>query len=253
MTGPTPATRGPARATDPDRRRPAEPPDHHGGVGASSTCPAMSVIVRGLDAWSPERAGGDRGAPAARRGAAALLGSQVRALRTAPWDPQDNDDPYTHRRARHPVPPVAALPALPPAGPARPAGQFELVHRYGRRPTWPSGCTRTASGRPRSATADKRAVPPGPLRRRLRRRAPRRVPLRRLRAPRSATEPCPGAAADDARRWQHPRPAGHRPLRGCCATRNISAAAGTRRRGRPAALPRPPPAPATLRAVRPSR
>ena len=36
-------------------------------------------------------------------------------------------------------------------GPLDPPGQFELIHRHGRRPTWPSSCTRTAHGRPRPA------------------------------------------------------------------------------------------------------
>jgi hypothetical protein len=73
----------------------------------------MSVIVRGLDAWNPERQDAieePRLLDAVRR----VLGPQVRALRHAPWDPAEKDDPYT--RVGVPVTPfpVDALAALLP-------------------------------------------------------------------------------------------------------------------------------------------
>jgi hypothetical protein len=94
----------------------------------------MSVIVRGLDAWNPERQETieePRLLDAVRR----VLGRQVRALRHAPWDPADKDDPYT--RVGAPVTPFPRWMRCPRCyrlGPLDPPGQFELIHRYGRRP-----------------------------------------------------------------------------------------------------------------------
>jgi hypothetical protein len=104
------------------------------GVGAIADLPSMSVIVRGLDAWNPERQEAieePRLLEAVRR----VLGPQVRALRHAPWDPAESDDPYT--RVGVPVTPFprwVRCPRCHRLGPLDPPGQFELVHRWGRRP-----------------------------------------------------------------------------------------------------------------------
>lgn len=104
------------------------------GVGAVTDLPAMSVVVRGLDAWSPEKQDAidePRLLEEVRR----VLGPQVRALRTAPWDPQEADDPWS--RVGVPVSPFprwVRCPRCHRLGPLDPPGQFELVHRWGRRP-----------------------------------------------------------------------------------------------------------------------
>lgn len=54
------------------------------GVGAVVDLPSMSVIVRGLDAWSPERQEVIT-EPRLLDEVQRVLGSQVRALRHAPW------------------------------------------------------------------------------------------------------------------------------------------------------------------------
>lgn len=85
-----------ARHTDPTVIGQARP-SHlvtTGGVGSIVDLPAMSVIVRGIDAWSPERAEvitETRSLSQVQR----VLGAQVRAFRTAPWDPAAPDDPWT--------------------------------------------------------------------------------------------------------------------------------------------------------------
>lgn len=104
------------------------------GVGAVMDLPSMSVIVRGLDAWSPERAGVIV-EPRLLAEVQRVLGPQVRALRKAPWDPADVDDPWT--RTGVPVAPFPRWVRCPRCyrlGPLDPPGQFSLVHRYGRRP-----------------------------------------------------------------------------------------------------------------------
>ena len=105
-----------------------------GGVGSIIDLPAMTVIVRGLDAWSPERAEvivEPRLLDQVRRN----LGSQVRAMRRAPSDPAAADDPWT--KVGVPVSPFPRWVRCPRCfrlGPLDPPGQFELVHRWGRRP-----------------------------------------------------------------------------------------------------------------------
>jgi hypothetical protein len=104
------------------------------GIGAIADLPSMSVIVRGLDAWNPEQQDTitePRLLDAVRR----VLGSQVRVLRHAPWDPKESDDPFT--RVGVPVAPFPRWVRCPRCfrlGPLDPPGQFELVHRWGRRP-----------------------------------------------------------------------------------------------------------------------
>jgi hypothetical protein len=104
------------------------------GVGATVDLPSMSVIVRGLDAWNPEHqdpVDEPRLLDAVQR----VLGPQVRALRHAPWDPHASDDPLT--RTGVPVTPFPRWVRCPRCyrlGPLDPPGQFELIHRWGRRP-----------------------------------------------------------------------------------------------------------------------
>lgn len=104
------------------------------GVGAIVDLPSISVIVRGLDAWNPEHQDPveePRLLDTVRR----VLGPQVRALRHAPWDPAESDDPFT--RVGVPVTPFPRWVRCPRCyrlGPLDPPGQFELVHRWGRRP-----------------------------------------------------------------------------------------------------------------------
>ncbi len=104
------------------------------GVGSVIDLPSMSVIVRGLDAWSPERQD-TIDEPRLLARIREVLGDQVRALRSAPWDPAERDDPWS--RTGVPVTPFprwVRCPRCHRLGPLDPPGQFELVHRFGRRP-----------------------------------------------------------------------------------------------------------------------
>ncbi len=105
-----------------------------GGVGSVVDLPGMSVVVRGTDTWGLERAE-VVDEPRLLEKVRQALGPQVKALRTAPWDPQDSDDPWT--RTGVPVSPFPRWLRCPRCfrlGPLDPPGQFELVHRSGRRP-----------------------------------------------------------------------------------------------------------------------
>ena len=104
------------------------------GIGAVADLPAMSVIVRGLDAWAAERQE-QVDEPRLLEEVRRVLGPQVRALRSAPWDPAESEDPYT--RVGVPVTPFprwVRCPRCNRLGPLDPPGQFALVHRYGKRP-----------------------------------------------------------------------------------------------------------------------
>ena len=104
------------------------------GVGATIDLPSMSVIVRGLDAWSPERSATVT-EPRLLESVRRLLGQQVRVLRALPSDPSAIDDPWA--RTGVPVTPFPRWVRCPRCfrlGPLDPPGQFELVHRWGRRP-----------------------------------------------------------------------------------------------------------------------
>jgi len=104
------------------------------GVGATVDLPSMSVVVRGLDAWDPERAAAIT-EPRLLESVRRLLGQQVRVLRAVPSDPSALDDPWA--RAGVPVTPFPRWVRCPRCfrlGPLDPPGQFELVHRWGRRP-----------------------------------------------------------------------------------------------------------------------
>ena len=121
------------------------------GVGAVVDLPAMSVVVRSIDAWSPERQEAIH-EPRLLQEVQRVLGPQVRALRKAPWDPNETDDPYS--RVGVPVTPFPGWVRCPRChrlGPLDPPGQFELIHRFGRRPDlakWVHAhCQRQASTR----------------------------------------------------------------------------------------------------------
>ena len=125
-----------ARRSDPTRIGQVRP-SHlvtTSGVGAVVDLPAMSVVVRGLDAWSAERQEmilEPRLLEEVRR----VVGDSVRTLRSAPWDPQATDDPWT--RVGVPVTPFPGWVRCPRCfrlGPLHGSQQFTLVHRYGRRP-----------------------------------------------------------------------------------------------------------------------
>ncbi|OJF10750.1 DUF1998 domain-containing protein [Couchioplanes caeruleus] len=104
------------------------------GIGSIVDLPTMSVVVRGIDTWGLERAEAidePRLLEEVRR----VIGPQVRTLRSAPWDPQDSDDPWT--RTGVPVSPFPGwlrCPRCHRLGPLNPPGQFELIHRSGKRP-----------------------------------------------------------------------------------------------------------------------
>lgn len=125
-----------ARRSDPTRIGQVRP-SHlvtTSGVGAVVDLPAMSVVVRGLDSWSAERQDvilEPRLLEEVRR----VVGDSVRTLRSAPWDPQATDDPWT--RVGVPVTPFPGWVRCPRCfrlGPLHGSQQFTLVHRYGRRP-----------------------------------------------------------------------------------------------------------------------
>jgi hypothetical protein len=103
------------------------------GVGATVDLPAMSVVVRGLDAWNPEHQDTvvePRLLDMVRR----ALGNQVRSLKHAPWDPKTQDEPYT--RVGVPVSPFPGWLRCPSCFRLGPIdnSQFVLIHNYGRRP-----------------------------------------------------------------------------------------------------------------------
>lgn len=105
-----------------------------GGVGSVVDLPGMSVVVRSTDSWGLERAEAiDE--PRLLEKVRATLGPQVRALRMPPWDPQDSEDPWTRTGVPvSPFPRWLRCPRCHRLGPLDPPGQFDLVHRSGRRP-----------------------------------------------------------------------------------------------------------------------
>lgn len=103
------------------------------GVGAVADLPAMSVVVRGLDVWPPEQQDvidEPRLLAEVRR----VLGPQVRSLKSAPWDPDADSDPWTSTGVPvAPFPRWVRCPACFRLG-ALDGTDFALVHRFGRRP-----------------------------------------------------------------------------------------------------------------------
>lgn len=126
------------------------------GVGAVADLPSMSVIVRGLDVWNPERQeliDEPRLLEEVRR----TLGAQVRALRSVPWDPDADDDPWT--RTGVPVTPFprwVRCPACFRLGVVD-GSEFKLVHRFGRRPDLAKFVHATCPKQTRRRDANRRA------------------------------------------------------------------------------------------------
>lgn len=130
------------------------------GVGAISDLPSMSVIALGLDSWSPERQE-VIDEPRLLDEVRSVLGHQVKSLRTAPWDPQEADDPWS--RVGVPVSPFprwVRCPVCHRLGPLDPPGQFQLVHRWGRRPDLAKYVHAHCSKQHRKADRNKRACIP---------------------------------------------------------------------------------------------
>lgn len=104
------------------------------GVGATIDLPSISVMVRGLDTWNPEHQE-LIDEPRLLEAVRDALGPQVRALKHAPWEQGAEKDGWTRTGV-----PVAAFPhwvrcpVCYRLGAIDPPGQFELMHRYGRRP-----------------------------------------------------------------------------------------------------------------------
>lgn len=151
--------RGPATPTRIGQARPSHLVST-AGVGAVTDLPSMSVVVRGLDAWSPERQEAidePRLLDHVRR----IVGDQVRVLRSAPWDPTEADDPWT--RVGVPVTPFprwVRCPACHRLGPLDPPGQFDLIHRFGRRPDLAKFVHAHCTRQTRRADRNKRACVP---------------------------------------------------------------------------------------------
>lgn len=126
------------------------------GVGATIDLPSMSVMVRGLHAWNPEHQEliEEPRLLDAVRGA---LGPQVRALKHAPWEQGADKDGWTRTGvSAAPFPRWVRCPVCHRLGPIG-QGQFELIHRYGRRPDLAkyvhAQCAKQASKRMQNRTA----------------------------------------------------------------------------------------------------
>jgi hypothetical protein len=126
-------TGGPARAVT---RIGQARPSHlmtTAGVGAVVDLPGLSVVVRGLSAWNTT--GATIHEPRLLAEIQRIVGPSVHELRAAPWDPSDAKDPWTARGVPvSPFPRWVRCPACSRLGPVDGTGQFEFVHRYGRRP-----------------------------------------------------------------------------------------------------------------------
>ncbi|HEY5857372.1 MAG TPA: DUF1998 domain-containing protein [Aldersonia sp.] len=127
------------------------------GIGAVVDLPSMSVVVRGTDSWSAVRQEvlhEPRLLEQVRR----ALGDQVVALKTAPWDPDADDDPWT--RVGVPVAPFPGwvrCPACFRLGPLHGSDQFGVYHKWGRRPDLAkivhTGCGRQTTTREKNKRA----------------------------------------------------------------------------------------------------
>lgn len=103
------------------------------GVGAVMDLPGLSVVVRGLAAWTTTGPTIDE--PRLLAEVQRSLGGFVREMRAAPWDPDDTKDPWTSRGVPvSPFPRWVRCPVCHRLGPIDGTGQFEFIHRYGRRP-----------------------------------------------------------------------------------------------------------------------
>lgn len=131
-----------------------------GGVGSVVDLPSMSVVVRSTDTWALERAEAiDE--PRLLEKVRTSLGPQIKVLRTAPWDPQDSDDAWTRTGVPvSPFPRWLRCPRCHRLGPIDPPGQFELVHRSGRRPDLAKWVHTTCQQQTQIRDARKRACLP---------------------------------------------------------------------------------------------
>jgi Domain of unknown function (DUF1998) len=131
-----------------------------GGVGSVVDLPSMSVVVRSTDTWGLERAEAIS-EPRLLEKVRATLGPQIQTLRTAPWDPQDNDDPWTRTGVPvSPFPRWLRCPRCHRLGPLDPPGQFTLMHRSGRRPDLAKWVHTTCQQQTQNRDARKRACLP---------------------------------------------------------------------------------------------
>lgn len=152
----------PRRSGDPTRIGQARPSQMVtvAGVGAVVDLPAMSVVVRGLDAWRRERQeviAEPRLLDEVRR----ALGPHIRALKTAPWSADADDDPWTQVGVPvAPFPGWVRCPRCHRLGPLDPPGQFELVHRWGRRPDLAKFVHARCAKQAQKRDANKRACVP---------------------------------------------------------------------------------------------
>ncbi|WP_435242075.1 DrmB family protein [Streptomyces cucumeris] len=132
LTNKSACAEGPAVATRIGEARPSHLMTT-AGVGAVVDLPAMSVMVRGLDTWNPIYQA-EIIEPRLLERVQRVLGPQVRALRKAPWDAKESENAWT--RVGVPVTPFPGwlrCPACHRLGPLGGSGQFELVHRWGKR------------------------------------------------------------------------------------------------------------------------
>lgn len=130
------------------------------GVGATVDLPSMSVIVRGLHAWRPEHQDPIE-EPRLLEEVQRSLGAQVRALRRAPLDPAEKDRgcPRTGVPVT-PFPRWMRCPVCHRLGQLDPPGQFELVHRYDRRPDLAKYVHAHCAKQARSRVSSRRACVP---------------------------------------------------------------------------------------------
>ena len=104
------------------------------GVGAVVDLPALSVIVRGTDAWSAANQQVVH-EPRLLSEVQRTLGPTVSALKSAPIDPTASDDPWTQVGVPvSPFPGWVRCPQCHRLGALHGSNQFVLVHRWGRRP-----------------------------------------------------------------------------------------------------------------------
>lgn len=130
------------------------------GIGAIADLPSMSVIVRGLDVWSPEQQITIH-EPRLLSEVQRRLGPGVRALRTAPWDPNATEDAWT--KVGIPVTPFPGWVRCPRChrlGSLYPSGQFELVHVSGKRPDLAKIIHKTCLKQQNTRDRNKRACVP---------------------------------------------------------------------------------------------
>jgi len=129
------------------------------GVGAIVDLPSMSVMVRGLDDWSSENAAPVH-EPRLLQRVQSVLGPGIERLQAAPHDSHAEDDPWTRVGV-----PVTTFPGwlrcsrCHRLGPADGA-QFELIHRYGRRPDLAKWVHAQCPKQQKTATAKRRPALP---------------------------------------------------------------------------------------------